>query len=104
MEFRECKGRNLAGPWGVMQPEGVNVSVKPDLLLVPLVAADPQGNRLGQGQGHYDRALAGLRKNGEIVAIGLAWECQIADSLPADPWDEQLNYIVTPERLIETRK
>jgi 5-formyltetrahydrofolate cyclo-ligase len=102
MEFRERNGPLEPGPFGIKQPAADNTSLRPDVLLIPLLAADLAGNRLGQGQGHYDRAISVLRRDSRIVTIGLAWECQIADPLPADPWDEPLNYIATPDRLIET--
>lgn len=101
MVFKMADGPLERGPFGIMQPSGDNPSTDPDTVLIPLVAADRHGNRIGQGQGHFDRYLAKLRPKRPIVAIGLAWECQIADQLAADPWDQPLDYIATPDKLIK---
>ncbi|QLC21708.1 5-formyltetrahydrofolate cyclo-ligase [Parasphingopyxis sp. CP4] len=102
MEFREWTGEALtAGPFGLRQPAGDAPKLSPNTLLIPLVAVDRAGNRVGQGQGHYDRYLAENRAKQPLTTIGLAWECQIAEEIPADPWDEPLDYIATPERLIK---
>ena len=89
---------------GILEPPATAPIVQPDLLLVPLVAVTLAGVRLGQGRGYYDRALARLRQNRPVRAIGIAWECQIAPALPADAWDMPLDYIATPERLVDCRK
>ena len=101
MEFRRCDNGLEKGPFGIQQPRAEDSIVSPDTLLVPLVAADDEGNRIGQGQGHYDQYLAKARREKPMTAIGIAWECQIAAHIPADPWDEPLDYIATPERIIE---
>ncbi|MGP1281794.1 MAG: 5-formyltetrahydrofolate cyclo-ligase [Parasphingopyxis sp.] len=102
MEFRRWDGTPLErGPFGILQPTSDRPALRPDTLLVPLVAVDLRGNRIGQGQGHYDRTLAQLRTAGPVIAIGLAWECQIADNIPADPWDQPLDFVATPDRLIK---
>lgn len=101
MAFKLVDGPIEPGPFGIMQPSPDNGSVEPDTIFVPLVAADRHGNRIGQGQGHFDRYLAKLRATRPLVAIGLAWECQIADQLPADPWDQPLDYVATPNRIIK---
>ena len=91
-------------PWGVLQPPATAEALAPDLVLVPLVAADRRGARIGHGKGHYDRALANLRDGGTIVTIGLAWEPQILDiPIPADPWDVPLDYVATPKDWISCR-
>jgi 5-formyltetrahydrofolate cyclo-ligase len=92
------------GPWGVIQPSSEAEPVAPDLVLVPLVLADRAGTRIGHGKGHYDRALAHLRESGPVLAIGIAWEPQIADEpLPADLWDVPLDAIATPAEWIICR-
>jgi 5-formyltetrahydrofolate cyclo-ligase len=101
MVYKIADGPLERGPFGIMQPDAENPTIEPDTVMVPLVAADRFGNRIGQGQGHFDRYLAKLRAKRPVVAIGLAWECQIADQLPADPWDQPLDYIATPDRLIK---
>lgn len=104
MSFRERGETIEPGPFGIAQPSAAMPLLAPDTLLVPLVAVDMHGNRLGQGQGHYDRALAAMRTERSVCAIGLAWECQLVDALPADDWDQPLDFILTPDRLIEVQQ
>ncbi len=85
-----------AGPLGVLQPGIGAPRIVPDIILVPLLAVDRRGVRLGQGGGHYDRTLAALRQAGRVLAVGVAWDVQIVDLLPAEPWDEPLDALATP--------
>lgn len=88
------------GPWGLLQPPLDHEPVEPDLVLVPLVGCDMAGNRLGMGQGHYDRALAALPPRARVVGIG--WDFQLLDlPLPADPWDQPLDAFASPAGLQE---
>ena len=98
--FRFLAGDPLEpGPFGLMQPAKRHPIVDPDLVLVPLVAVDGTGTRLGRGKGHYDRTLARLRKNGARL-IGIGWPVQrLADTIPADPWDVPLDAYASPEGL-----
>ena len=100
MLFREAPATEPS-PWGVLQPSGSAEAVAPDTVLVPLVAADRHGSRIGHGKGHYDRALSHLREGGQVFTIGLAWEHQILDALlQPDPWDVPLDAIATPAEWI----
>jgi 5-formyltetrahydrofolate cyclo-ligase len=91
-------------PWGVLQPKSEAEALAPDTVLVPLVAADRRGTRIGHGKGHYDRALAHLREAGPVFTIGLAWEPQLLDSpIEPDPWDVPLDAIATPGEWIDCR-
>jgi 5-formyltetrahydrofolate cyclo-ligase len=91
----------VPGSGGIPEPRATAPLVTPDLLLLPLIAAAADGTRLGQGGGYYDRALKALRARGPVVAIGLAWDVQIAESLPLDPWDERIDLIATPSHLVD---
>lgn len=103
MLFREAPAAEPS-PWGVLQPSAEAEALAPDAVLVPLVAADRSGNRIGHGKGHYDRALAHLREGGSVFTIGLAWEPQIlAEAIPADPWDVPLDALATPREWIDCR-
>ena len=103
MLFREAPAVEPS-PWGVLQPAAEAAALAPDTVLVPLVAADRKGTRIGHGKGHYDRALAHLREGGTVFAIGLAWEPQIVDeALDPDPWDVPLDAIATPAEWIVCR-
>jgi 5-formyltetrahydrofolate cyclo-ligase len=103
MLFREAPAVEPS-PWGVLQPSAQAQAMAPDVVLVPLVAADRAGARIGHGKGHYDRALAHLRDGGGVFTIGLGWEPQILDEpIPADPWDVPLDAIATPLEWIDCR-
>ena len=87
------------GPFSIFQPPLDAPHVFPDLVLLPLVAIDRQGTRLGQGKGHYDRVAGDLRGHGALL-IGLGWDLQMLDStIPADPWDVPLDGFASPSRL-----
>ena len=98
--FRFLAGDPLEpGPFGMMQPAKRHPVVQPDLVLVPLIAIDSAGTRLGRGKGHYDRALIGLKKNGARL-IGIGWQLQrLADTIPADEWDVPLDAFASPDSL-----
>jgi 5-formyltetrahydrofolate cyclo-ligase len=103
MIFREAPAVEPS-PWGVLQPAPAAEALAPDVVLVPLVAADRQGRRIGHGKGHYDRALSHLREGGTVLTIGLAWEMQILDEpIEPDPWDVPLDAIATPGEWIQCR-
>lgn len=103
MLFREAPASEPS-PWGVLQPAASAEALAPDVVLVPLVAADRQGTRIGHGKGHYDRALAHLREGGTVTTIGLGWETQMLDDpIPADPWDVPLDAVATPREWIDCR-
>ena len=105
LSFHRARWDELVpGQLGIPEPRADAPKVVPDLLLVPLIAATPGGVRLGQGKGYYDRALAAMRLDRAPRTIGLAWDVQIADALPADRWDMPLDYIATPTRLFDCAK
>ncbi len=87
------------GPWSCFQPSLGSPEVFPDLVLVPLVAIDAKGTRLGQGKGHYDRVLAKLRERGALL-VGVGWQVQRLDEhIPPEPWDVALDGFASPEAL-----
>ena len=86
--------------FGLSEPPDDAPVVEPDLLLVPLLAFDRSGHRLGYGRGYYDRTLAALRAQRPIVAVGLAFSAQEVLSLPAGNNDQRLDWIVTETALI----
>ena len=83
------------GPFGIPEPVHTPHTV-PDVLLVPLLAIDRRGHRLGYGGGHYDRTLAALRGAGGVTAIGLAFDAQEVAEVPVTAYDERLDWILTP--------
>ena len=85
----------VRGDFDVMEPAANWPRVTPDVLLVPLLAFDAQGYRLGYGGGYYDRTLEALRAAGKILAIGIAYAGQQVDTLPREAHDHPLDAIVT---------
>ncbi len=97
LAFHLCSPRDLvAGFGGIAEPPATCPTVEPDIVIVPLVAVDAVGNRIGQGAGHYDRTLADLRVRRRILAVGVGWDMQRVAAVPADPWDERLDALATP--------
>ncbi|MEI4261863.1 5-formyltetrahydrofolate cyclo-ligase [Roseovarius sp. D0-M9] len=88
------------GPFGARIPE-VDDFITPQIMIVPLVAFDRRGGRLGYGGGFYDRTLEGLRTQGPVLAIGYAYSAQEAGDLPLEPTDQPLDMIVTEAEIIE---
>lgn len=84
------------GPFGIMQPKRSAPVVEPDLILVPLIAIDSRGTRLGRGKGHYDRALGRMKKS-HARLIGVGWIPQLLEeAIPADEWDVALDGFASP--------
>lgn len=84
------------GPYRMPQPAADAGFAAPDTVIVPLIAFTQAGHRLGQGGGHYDRWLA---SHPSTHAIGLAWDCQLAEDLPIEDHDQPLAAVVTPTRI-----
>jgi 5-formyltetrahydrofolate cyclo-ligase len=83
------------GMWDIPQPTDDAELVEPDVLLVPMMAFDKNGFRLGYGGGFYDRTLEVLRAKKTITAIGVAYSAQEVDSVPHDSHDQALDYVLT---------
>ena len=97
MTFRASKGAELeTAAFGVQQPTGDAEAVRPSLVLAPLLAFDPRGNRLGYGKGHFDRAIASLRESGRVFYLGIAYAQQQADVVPSEKHDIPLDWVETP--------
>ena len=86
------------GPFGARVPEVAEVVV-PEALIVPLVAFDGAGARLGYGGGFYDRTLELLRAQGPVTAIGFAYAAQEVAKVPREPTDQLLDAVVTEHGL-----
>ncbi len=96
----EPDGPMKDGPFGAQIPE-VDDFFEPEILIVPLVAFDRAGGRLGYGGGFYDRTLELLRSKRATLAIGFAYAAQEAENLPLEPTDQPLNLVVTEAEVIE---
>jgi 5-formyltetrahydrofolate cyclo-ligase len=91
------------GEFGLSEPELGAQSVRPKLVLVPLLAFDRAGHRVGWGKGYYDRTLAALRSDGApLLAVGLAFAVQEVEHVPAGPSDAPLDAVVTEGGWIAT--
>lgn len=93
----------VTGSLGAAEPHGDALLTPEDcegaMVIVPGVVFDVLGNRLGRGGGWYDRALAWFENRG--VFIGLAYELQVVDKVPVEPWDKKVHYVITESRVID---
>lgn len=87
--------------WGIEEPTADKPALEPDVLLVPLLAFDRSGFRLGYGGGYYDRTLRALRARKSVRAIGLAFASQEVDAVPHLAYDERLDAVLTPGGIID---
>jgi 5-formyltetrahydrofolate cyclo-ligase len=85
-----------SGVWGIAEPKADKAVLEPDILLVPLLAFDAEGCRLGYGGGFYDRTIHGLRAHKAVVAVGIAFDEQRVDAVPHLDYDERLDWVLTP--------
>ncbi|MFY0635769.1 MAG: 5-formyltetrahydrofolate cyclo-ligase [Vannielia sp.] len=88
----------VPGPFNTFEPRGPEM--RPEIVVVPLVAFTREGARLGYGGGFYDRTLALLRAGGPVLAVGFAYGAQEAGALPLEPTDAPLDMIVTEAGVI----
>lgn len=86
--------------FGTSEPAETAAAVRPDILLIPLLAFDRRGQRLGYGGGFYDRTLAAARRVRDVQAIGAAYAAQEVAHVPAGPDDQPLDLVVTESGLI----
>jgi 5-formyltetrahydrofolate cyclo-ligase len=86
----------MPGVWGIGEPSPAQPAVTPAIILVPLLAFDEDGWRLGYGGGYYDRTLRSLRRAAPTLAIGIAFDEQAIDAVPHLDYDERLDWILTP--------
>lgn len=112
--FPRCVGKSLEwhswqpgeelqiGKYGIKEPLSTAPTITPattDLILVPTVACDQQGYRLGYGGGFYDRLLSSLSSS-TVTTIGIAFDFAYLVKLPTDPWDIKLNSICTETKFV----
>ncbi len=85
------------GPFGTSEPEKSAPEIVPDLVVLPLLGFDKQGNRLGYGKGYYDRTIAAMDR--QPLLVGLAFGVQELEHIPASPHDVPLHMAVTEDGL-----
>jgi 5-formyltetrahydrofolate cyclo-ligase len=97
-------GEPLArGVWGIQQPRDTAAEVAPDIMIVPLLAFDRTGHRIGYGAGYYDMTIGALRARKPIVAIGIAFAAQEIERVPATARDAALDLVLTERDVIDCR-
>jgi 5-formyltetrahydrofolate cyclo-ligase len=87
--------------FGMREPHPSAEPARPGVVLVPLLAFDRAGHRLGYGAGHYDRTLERLRAEGPVRAIGIAFAGQETEALPFGPHDQRLDAVATERDFTE---
>jgi 5-formyltetrahydrofolate cyclo-ligase len=92
-----------SGVWGIREPKAEAGEVAPDILLVPLLAFDREGHRIGYGAGYYDMTIGKLRAMKPAVAIGIAFAAQEIASVPVTPRDARLDLVLTEREIIDLR-
>jgi len=85
----------VEGRFGTKEPAPTKTVIDPDIILVPLLAFSPKGDRLGYGGGYYDRTLATLRARKKVFACGVANAGQEMADIPTSTHDERLDGILT---------
>ncbi len=93
----------IAGVWGIREPQPGAAEVDPDILLVPLLAFDRAGHRIGYGAGYYDLTLEQLRTRKPVIAVGLAFAVQEVPAVPATPRDARLDLVLTEREVLDLR-
>ncbi len=82
--------------WGIAEPLPDKPVLEPDVVLVPLLAFDARGGRLGYGGGFYDRTLARLRALNPVTAVGIGYDELKIDAVPHLDYDQRLDWVLTP--------
>jgi len=91
-----------AGVWGIREPKPEAPEVFPDILIVPLLAFDRRGHRIGYGAGYFDMTIAALRARKPVVAAGIAFAAQEIAEVPTTPRDARLDLVLTEREVIIT--
>ena len=93
----------VPGVWGISEPPPTAPELQPDILLVPLLAFDRNGHRIGYGAGYYDLTIAQLRAKKPIAAVGIAFAAQEIESVPRTAFDARLDLVLTENETIDLR-
>jgi 5-formyltetrahydrofolate cyclo-ligase len=93
----------VPGVWGIREPPPTAPELQPDILLVPLLAFDRRGHRIGYGAGYYDLTIAQLRAKKPIAAVGIAFAAQEVEIVPRTAFDAQLDLVLTESETIDLR-
>jgi 5-formyltetrahydrofolate cyclo-ligase len=91
------------GQWGIREPKPEAGEVAPDIMLVPLLAFDRNGNRIGYGAGYYDMTIAKYRATKPVIAIGIAYAAQEIAEVPVTERDARLDLVLTERETLDLR-
>jgi 5-formyltetrahydrofolate cyclo-ligase len=94
----------VAGVWGIREPPPDAPEVFPDILIVPLLAFDRTGHRIGYGAGYYDMTIARLRGIKPVLAVGIAYAAQEIAEIPTTERDARLDFVLTERETIDFRR
>jgi 5-formyltetrahydrofolate cyclo-ligase len=92
-----------SGQWGIREPTPDAPEVFPDILLVPLLAFDRRGHRIGYGAGYYDMTITALRASKSVTAVGIAYAMQEIAAVPVTSRDARLDLVLTEYEIIDFR-
>jgi 5-formyltetrahydrofolate cyclo-ligase len=91
----------VSGVWGIREPPPEAPEVFPDIMLVPLLAFDRSGHRIGYGAGYFDLTINALRARKIVLAVGIAFAAQEIHAVPATPRDARLDIVLTEQEVID---
>jgi 5-formyltetrahydrofolate cyclo-ligase len=94
----------VSGVWGIREPPPSAPEVFPDVLIVPMLAFDRTGQRIGYGAGYYDMTIARLRGMKPVVALGIAYAAQEIAQVPSTSRDATLDLVLTERETIDLRR
>ena len=102
LQFHQWKPGDVleSSRFGVLEPSKFHPSTTPDVVILPLLAFDRHGTRLGYGGGYYDTTLKALRGKGGVLAIGVAYHDQELNDIPSDVHDQKMDALVTDRAVI----
>jgi 5-formyltetrahydrofolate cyclo-ligase len=87
--------RLVRGRFDIQVPDHNTPTIDPDVLLVPLLAFDSSGMRIGYGGGYYDRTIPAIRARKALLTVGIAYAAQEVERVPTDKFDQRLDWMVT---------
>jgi 5-formyltetrahydrofolate cyclo-ligase len=93
----------VPGVWGIREPKPEAPEVDPDILLVPFLAFDRAGHRIGYGAGYYDASIHRLRARKPVTAIGIGFAVQEIPAVPETPRDARLDLVLTEREVMDLR-
>ena len=89
-----------AAHFGLSEPGPEAPIVAPDIVIAPMLAADPAGRRLGYGGGYYDRTIKTLRATRAIIVVAIGYDLQICPAVPTTANDEPVDWVISENRAL----